>query len=106
MEIKANNLIGGYKMPLVTGAVEVEAGTYERGMILGDVSGVGKLIGETGVDINSLNCIVIEDKTLTEKSKIEVYLTGEFNKNEIKFKEPATIESIISVARKLGIFIK
>lgn len=103
--LEADNLINGYRAPLVIKAITVGAGTYLRGTVLGEVSGVFKQIGEETYTVDTIYGIVAETTTLAEEGKIEVYLTGEFNKECIFVKEGTTVENLTIPGRKLGLFI-
>lgn len=103
--LEADNLINGYRAPQVVKAITVGAGTYLRGMAIGEVSGAFKQIGEATYTVDTIYAIVAETTTLTEEGKIEVYLTGEFNKDCVFVKEGTTVENLVIPGRKLGLFI-
>lgn len=103
--IEADNLLNGYRAPQVVKAVTVAAGTYLRGTAIGEVAGVFKTVGEESYTGATVYGIVAETVTLTESGKIEVYLTGEFNKECIIVKDGALVEALVIPGRKLGLFI-
>ncbi|SJZ95305.1 hypothetical protein SAMN02745174_02052 [Cetobacterium ceti] len=103
--LKTDNLFNGYIAPRVVKGVEVEAGTYLRGTAIGEVAGTFKQIGESTYEATTLYGIVANDVTLASKGKVEVYLSGEFNKEALNVKSGANVNDLVIPGRKIGIFI-
>lgn len=103
--LQPDNLFNGYVAPRVVKAVSVGAGTYLRGMVLGEVSGAFKQIGEETFTANTVYGVVADNVTLTDTGRIELYLSGEFNKEALIVKSGVQVNDLIIPGRKLGIYI-
>lgn len=103
--IKADNLIKDTSIGLVEKGVKLEPGTYERGSAIGVDGGTYKLIGEDSFTVDKLEGILAEDITVTSDEIAIIYLTGQFNLDEIKVKSGTQAKDLIPHGRKLGIFL-
>ncbi len=105
MELTKDNLLNGTTIPVLVKGITLASGTYKRGTALGLKDGVHKIIGETGYDAATFNCILTEDKTLESDGVAEGYFTGEFRLSEVKVKADSTTDGLPEVGRKLNIFL-
>lgn len=104
-EIKADNLINGTTIPVLAKGIKIAAGAYKRGMALGKVDGVHKLIGEVGADATNFNCVLTKDIVLEAEGVTTAYFTGEFASDEIQVKDGFTKADLVDAGRKINIFI-
>jgi hypothetical protein len=104
--IGRDELLNGVQVKIVTREIELPAGTWERGMLLGKYNGAYDLIGEVNYGADTFDCILTEDVTLSETGKGTAYFAGEFKESLLIVKDAgiATIEEVKDNARKLQIY--
>lgn len=107
-----DNLFAGNVMPVVTEAVTIAsgAGVLTRGTVLGRITASGKCVA-----VNSGNAdgsqdpyaVLAHDVDATAADAVaSVYLTGEFNEDELSFGGTDTADTHRVACRKIGIFFK
>jgi len=103
--IKPDELFNGLQGVVVTGEIELPAGDWKRGMILGKVNGAYNLLGRTNFPVTSVDCILADDLILEDTGKAVAYLSGEFNSEKLIVDSSIVVSDVIDHARKLQIFI-
>ena len=102
-EAKADNLFAG-EFPRVAVLATITGGKFERGTVLGFLSG-GLVDGKMTISKVSPEAILAESvDASTEDKKAVVYLTGEFNLSALKAN--ADVESLIDKLRAKSIFVR
>lgn len=101
-----NNIIPGpddlHSGAIRTQPVDVAAGTYERGEVLGLV---GNLYGKLSV-ANAVSAAVMPfNITLAANTKLAVYVEGDFNEDALKI-GAATLATVKTELRKVGILAR
>jgi hypothetical protein len=104
------NLFAGNVFPVVTGKGTITGGNYTRGTVLGEITASKKL---TKVDSSKVDgsqtvfAVLAEDTDASLGDKIApIYLTGEFNEEQLVFGGADTADTHRSNARKVSIFFK
>ena len=105
MDCKRDELLNGVQVRATILEVTLPAGSYKRGMLLGKVSGVHNLIGETGYTVDTIDAVLTEDLVLTEQGSASGYFSGEFNEKLVIVKTGIDVNDVKDHARKLRIFI-
>ena len=103
--IKPDELFNGLQGTVVAQEVELPAGTWKRGMLLGKVSGAYNLLGVTDFPASSVDCVLSEDVTFTDPGKTVAYFSGEFNLDKLIVDPAISVDDAVDHARKLQIFI-
>jgi hypothetical protein len=103
--IKPDELFNGLQGVVVAGEVELPAGEWKRGMLLGKVNGAYNLLGVTDYPAASVDCILADEITLAETGKAVAYFSGEFNSEKLIVDPSIAVSDVVDHARKLQIFI-
>ena len=105
--VKADELLNGIQVGIVTKEIELPAGTWERGTLLGIYSGTYGQIGDTNYGAETFDCVLADDLTLSSSGKAVGYFAGEFNEELVKVKDSgsATVADVKEHARKLQVYI-
>lgn len=103
--IKADELLNGIQVGVVSKEIDLPAGTWERGMLLGKVGDVYNQIGVETFNANTIDCVLADDVIFSEAGKAVAYFAGEFNEKLVKVTGSVTVEDVKEHARKLQIYI-
>ena len=108
-ELKPDNLLAG-DFPRVARLVDVTAGNYVRGTVLGKVTASGKYCNAVSTQTDGSQvplCILAENVNAEKEDKqAVVYFTGEFNSDALTFDSSFTADAITEKLREKSIFIK
>lgn len=104
---KPDNLFSGVSVENLIKAERLPAGDWARGMIIGKKDdGTCGLIGDTGFDETNVWAVVMEDKKLDAEGFVQVYFSGEFNRDALIVSNSFDIKKLVIPARKLSIIIE
>lgn len=107
--LKPDNLLAG-DFPRVARLVDITAGNYVRGTILGKITASGKYRNAISTNTDGSQtpvCVLAENVNAeTEDKQAVVYFTGEFNLDSLTFDSSFTVDAITEKLREKSIFIK
>lgn len=107
--LKPDNLLAG-DFPRVARLVDVTAGNYVRGTVLGKVTASGRYCNAVSTQTDGSQvplCILAENVNAEKEDKqAVVYFTGEFNSDALTFDNSFTVDVITEKLREKSIFIK
>ncbi|WJZ69987.1 hypothetical protein PVP_XSN000008 [Vibrio phage PVP-XSN] len=109
---ESDNLFAGWVQPVNSepGTVASGQGVLVRGTVLGKLTASGKLaiVDSAQADgSQTIYAVLAEDVDATSADvDCPIYLTGEFNKNELVFGGSDTADTHATKAREIGIFFK
>ncbi len=107
--LKPDNLLAG-DFPRVARLVNVTAGNYTRGTVLGKIteSGKYKLSVSSVSDGSQIPVAILAENVNAESEDKQavVYFTGEFNSDALTFDSSFTEDTVTEKLREKSIFIK
>ena len=107
--LKPDNLLAG-DFPRVARLVDITAGNYVRGTVLGKLTASGKYRNSISTNTDGSQtpvCVLAEHVNAeTEEKQAVVYFTGEFNLDSLTFDSSFTADAITEKLREKSIFIK